>query len=986
MHAGRIAVGPTISDEAVIACVTFTARFRRPGRMEYGRPPRRTTQPFAVDFLYPASAKPKDDRDEDAARKTKPRPHTSVRRSMQEPRQRPADVSLTPSLRSNNHEDETAPVARLKPRPSTAAASIPRLESESRPQRTETLSAYLQQLQADIRCVYQLLGNPDALSSGHAHLLLKRRDHLAVPDDVAAKLARCDGLDESTKHALETMLSDGLLLVMNSSLLDADAKGRGAVETHHPSASTPATLYFESFLAFARRVQALKTKALADDAEKHVLLTTLRAKDATIATLEHEIVLFKDTLATVAKEKDASGAGWAVLQEAFKRGAQRSADEAAKLDALQSAYDSLVAAHEALQADKTTLRKDLDALKTAHADVVARLNDQLVAANERASRAETSLHALEQTQAELRRKLECAMGEEETTRTASQAQLSSLKAELAQAKKAARTLTAQIEANAATAATQRAAAVAQATSNLQKAQATRLDDVRAEWSAECSAIQALHARELRTLEAAHAKNIDAMAVRHREMEAQLAAAAKQAALVHDEALATWRQKHERQAHEANALQHQLEAMRRELVALQVSTSESTVRAHVHHEVEGVYLAKVAALEAALAQAMAACQAAQDQGDLALAHEKELHAHALANAKAVSDELETANLCLAERKRQRDADQLAFEEREARAARNIAQLTQEVTLLRSHVDDKAHAVWKQRLAEADATAAQWRTKYEDAAKALQVAQASAEITSFHKREMDGAMRERDEALDHLVRVSKERDGAGATVVTLRNQIDTLTTALHEARTTAHRLRSELSGLEHLLTQEKRAHDQQQRDLDVETQRIMEDKQLLKQVVAAMTERLALGVRAEDATKWAGVVDACAAVDWQLRHMKDRLEELAGVKPRRPTTPFSDAIAAGQRTAPVVQQLQTAVPDTDTYAMALTREMQAMKATYEARIRDLQDELKAVRTDRARNELQEEKARYVAAMVQWTDKNAALEAKADELERRLQLGRR
>ncbi|KDO30006.1 hypothetical protein SPRG_05195 [Saprolegnia parasitica CBS 223.65] len=859
------------------------------------------------------------------------RPHTSVRRPVHEPRDRPADVSplAAPRSRSNNHED-----AKLKPRPSTAAASsagMPRLETEH----NETLGAYLQQLQADIRCVYQLLGDPDALSNGHAHLLLKRRDHLAVPDDVAAKLARCHGLDESTKHALEQMLSDGLLRTH-----------------HHPSTSTPASIYFESFLAFARRVQALKTKGLADDAEKLVLQTALGAKDAAITTLEQDILLFKDTLAAVAKDHGASGAGW---QEAFQRGAKQNADDAAKLDALQVAHDQLKAAYDGLQTDKTALRSDLD----AHADVLARLHDEIAAANAKASRAETSLHALEQTHVALRSQLERATSDEAAARSSGQEALASLQAELAQAKKAARTLTAQMEANAAAAATQRAAAVTQATSNLQKAHAARLDAIRAEWTAECSAINATQARELRALEAAHAKDIDAMAVRHREMEAQLAAAAKHAAVVHEDALAKWRHTTERQVDEINDLRNQLETMRRELVALQVSTSESHVRAHVHHEVEGVYLAKVASLEAALAQAGAACQAAHDQGDLALAHEKELHAHALATAKAISDELETANLCLAERKRQRDADQRAFEEREARAARSIAQLTQEVTLLRSHVNDKAHVVWKQRVAEAEAAAAQWQTKHEETLKALHMAQASADIGGFHRREMEAAMRERDEALDHLVRVTKERDDVSATVVTLRKQIDALTATLHDARTTVVQLRSELSGMEHLLTQEKRAHDQQQRDLDVETQRIMEEKQLVKQVVTAMNERLALGVRSEDATKWAGVVDACAAVDWQLRHMKDRLEELAGCKPRRPTTPFSDAIAAGQKTAPVVQQLQ-AVPDTDTYAMALTREMQAMKATYEGRIRDLQDELKAARGDRARQELQEEKARYVAAV--------------------------
>ena len=63
--------------------------------------------------------------------------------------------------------------------------------------------------------------------------------------------------------------------------------------------------------------------------------------------------------------------------------------------------------------------------------------------------------------------------------------------------------------------------------------------------------------------------------------------------------------------------------------------------------------------------------------LQVEREKEIAQHAIAQAETVSQELETANLCLAERRRQRDADRQAFEQREKELSVSNAELRQQL---------------------------------------------------------------------------------------------------------------------------------------------------------------------------------------------------------------------------------------------------------------------------------------------------------------------
>jgi hypothetical protein len=175
------------------------------------------------------------------------------------------------------------------------------------------------------------------------------------------------------------------------------------------------------------------------------------------------------------------------------------------------------------------------------------------------------------------------------------------------------------------------------------------------------------------------------------------------------------------------------------------------------------------------------------------------------------------------------------------------------------------------------------------------------------------------------------------------------------------------------QEKEKMHQQQMDLNFEAQRLMEEKGLLKQVVTCLNRRLAVqlellthqprNITANDQRQWKAVQDSCNDLDWQLGHMKARLLDMENVpKQSLRTSPFSDAIAAGQATLTVAQQLHDDVPDTDSYASALTKEMHMMRDTYEQKLRDLQDELKraqALRSEcanRFHKEQQEEKSRY------------------------------
>lgn len=147
-------------------------------------------------------------------------------------------------------------------------------------------------------------------------------------------------------------------------------------------------------------------------------------------------------------------------------------------------------------------------------------------------------------------------------------------------------------------------------------------------------------------------------------------------------------------------------------------------------------------------------------------------------------------------------------------------------------------------------------------------------------------------------------------------------------------------------------------------------------------------------WARLQQQSDDADWQLVHMRNRLDELslpASLKPSlRSTSPFSDAVASGRSTVPIAEALlqsgsssRLTVPsaaavgagdgspasvsaapsaeEQETFAAALAKEMKAMKESYEVKIEELQQEIRQVQrlrmesTQRLRSELDSERTR-------------------------------
>lgn len=93
--------------------------------------------------------------------------------------------------------------------------------------------------------------------------------------------------------------------------------------------------------------------------------------------------------------------------------------------------------------------------------------------------------------------------------------------------------------------------------------------------------------------------------------------------------------------------------------------------------------RVAGLEHALAAEKQAVASLQEQHDRSVASEKERAEHAVAQCRAVTEELEVANLCLLERKRQREHDSQAFSDEKQALEFRITALMVEVGRLQQH---------------------------------------------------------------------------------------------------------------------------------------------------------------------------------------------------------------------------------------------------------------------------------------------------------------
>lgn len=90
--------------------------------------------------------------------------------------------------------------------------------------------------------------------------------------------------------------------------------------------------------------------------------------------------------------------------------------------------------------------------------------------------------------------------------------------------------------------------------------------------------------------------------------------------------------------------------------------------------------RLAALEHALAAEKQTMSLLKEQQRTSISIEREKAAHAVARAKAVAEELEVANLCLAERKKQREQEKKAFDDEKQELRDRITSLAKEIESL------------------------------------------------------------------------------------------------------------------------------------------------------------------------------------------------------------------------------------------------------------------------------------------------------------------
>ncbi|KAH9102812.1 hypothetical protein AeMF1_020671 [Aphanomyces euteiches] len=502
------------------------------------------------------------------------------------------------------------------------------------------------------------------------------------------------------------------------------------------------------------------------------------------------------------------------------------------------------------------------------------------------------------------------------------------------------------------------------------------------------ALQTAHAAEMATLRSALESEKSSLAAdlgkakqRHQMMLHELSTAeqaADEAARQLNEVTSAWTQKVAAKTTALDMAHRQIEEQ--EATILQLKLAASEIKITEQHEAEATFLHQIAALEAALAQANARLESSKEQHDLAMRLERDRVAHVVAQAKSVADELETANLCLAERKRQREQDQQAFEERERRAAASIAQLMEEVDRLRQKPPLP--------MSDLEVECRQVHKHNDDLVKQMQALKEQLQAQHAASKEGDVAV----QLLEAQKRDLQHRlDLAVATAQELQRQLHDKTTQV--AASMDEREQELEARLNQRLAVEKRLLQKQQLDMDAETQSLMEDKQLLAQVVERLVERLrlqldVLALQADDKgsakvdwttqhAQWQRIHDQCANADWQLSHMKARLDELVIARRGRRSmkqSPFSDAIAAGHKTVDVADQIvYGSQNESDSYAAALAKEMHAMKASYEAKLAAMAAELKRLQTEPAKlDDFLDGRSGSAARIKQLEDQCAALEA--------------
>lgn len=200
--------------------------------------------------------------------------------------------------------------------------------------------------------------------------------------------------------------------------------------------------------------------------------------------------------------------------------------------------------------------------------------------------------------------------------------------------------------------------------------------------------------------------------------------------------------------------------------------------------------RVAALEHALASERQSVLSLKETQRTSILTEQEKATHAVAQCKAVTDELEVANLCLAERKKQREQEHAAFtEERQALQLR-VASLGAEVASLQE----------KQAAARLEAEA-----REREAARVLELEHEVSEHKSATNR-AETAELETRRALELL---SEERDVLVQKLQVMERTTPRSASALSEARVELLRAKQKIASLE-----DKLAHGDSARAKDID----------------------------------------------------------------------------------------------------------------------------------------------------------------------------
>ncbi|ETM36295.1 hypothetical protein L914_16966 [Phytophthora nicotianae] len=455
--------------------------------------------------------------------------------------------------------------------------------------------------------------------------------------------------------------------------------------------------------------------------------------------------------------------------------------------------------------------------------------------------------------------------------------------------------------------------------------------------------------------------------------------------------------------------------------------------------ESAWHQRVSALEHALVAERQQTALFREQQRKALLMEQEKATHAVEQAQAVAAELATANLCLLERKRQREQEQKAFEEKlteygdriadlhptKNESAVNEKTLQEEVVAVKEELKNltEIRENLDRELAYALATPRGKSARHHANISELRV--------ELQKAKQKIAALEEQLSHNGSIRTS-EIDGKLAQLSARERRVAEEQRGLKKQRVTASAERAQL--------EKERAELDQQRE-SVEC-RQKTHHTLLQQVIVLLAQRLQVMMALFDTElttapnavakpasedieswremqqQWESLRQELQNIDWKLEEMCRQLEALyleyigtslvpvgEGHSSRsllsgfHGPNPFSDAVAAGRDTVPVAEQLkanrllrrllchdeslenrvcQVKAEDHETFALALAREMAAMKGGYERQLEDLRGELRKTQqrrqltSQRLRAELANERSRSQQTIAQLRERISELEA--------------